>query len=64
MRKRRTPNAQRPMGNRIICWQPWLRQRSCRSAYHRAKNPARIEAADRRMLGQPGSSLQFRVVRA
>jgi hypothetical protein len=25
------------------CWQPWLQQRSCRSAYHRAENPAWIE---------------------
>ena len=23
-----------------ICWQLWLRQRFCRSAYHRAKNPS------------------------
>jgi len=48
MRKRRTPNAQRPMGNRIICWQLWLRQQSCRSADHRANHPSTDWNGDRR----------------
>ena len=36
-------------GRRALYWQPWLRQRLCRSAYRRANHPSTDLRGDRRM---------------
>src|SRR5215216_3421939 len=48
---------------RATCWQPWLRQGSCRSVYHRANHPSTDSRGDRRSLGRSGFLQQFRVAR-